>query len=92
MAPIYEFHVVGVVGAVVRAALPEMVMIEQPPRRTLHGTAADRREIERVLELIQTLHVNVRWLQISTGKRGGPNSVGADVPVVDDGGPQHDVL
>lgn len=89
MAPIYEFHVAGQVGSVIRSALPEMEAFEQRSGRTLHGTAAERREIDRLLELIQTFNLIVQRLQICVR----PDScVGGHVPVVDDSGAQRDVL
>jgi hypothetical protein len=135
MAAIYEFHVAGQVGSVVRSALPEMEAFEQRSGRILHGKAAERREIDRLLELIQTFNLIVQRLQIcvrpdpggpptfpdtaqaqSPRNRCGPggvdaslagargpggvdaslagarSEVGGDVPVVDDGGAQRDVL
>jgi hypothetical protein len=64
MASIYEFHVAGQVGSVIRAALPEMEAFELRSGRTLHGTAAERCEIDRLLELIQTFNLTVQRLQI----------------------------
>ncbi|WP_395728819.1 hypothetical protein [Nakamurella sp.] len=105
MAAIYEFHVAGQVGSVVRSALPEMETFEQRSGRTLHGTAAERREIDRLLELIQTFNLIVQRLQICVrpdsawppAYRGASladarSEVGGDVPVVDDGGAQRDIL
>ena len=105
MAAIYEFHVAGQVGSVVRSALPEMETFEQRSGRTLHGTAAERREIDRLLELIQTFNLIVQRLQICVRPDSGwpppdqdasladvRSDVGGDVPVVDDGGAQRDVL
>lgn len=89
MTAIYEFHVAGQVGSVVRSALPEMEAFEQRSGRTLHGTAAERSEIDRLLELIQTFNLTVQRLQICVR----PDSlVDGHVPVVDDGGAQGDVL
>ena len=96
MAAIYEFHVAGMVGSVVRSALPEMQTFEQRSGRVMHGTATERGEIDRLLELIQTFNLNLQRLQIcerpdirSPGARSG---VDDHVPVVDDGGAQHDIL
>ena len=99
MAAIYEFHVSGQVGAVVRSALPEMEAFEQRSGRILHGRAAERREIDRLLELIQMFNLIVQRVQIcvrsDTGADDAPGhdrSIGGDVPVVDDRGAQRDVL
>lgn len=98
MAAIYEFHVAGRVGSVIRSALPEMQTFEQRAGRTLHGTAAERQEIDRLLELIQTFNLIVQRLQIhvvpDTPRRWpmAGSGVGGHVPVVDDGGAQRDVL
>ncbi len=89
MAAIYEFQVTGQVGSVVRAALPEMESFEEASGRILRGTAAERRQIDRLLELIQTMNVTVERLHICA--RSQPRFCG-DVPVVDDGGAQDDVL
>lgn len=89
MAAIYEFHVAGRVGSVIRSALPEMEAFEQRSGRTLHGTAAERREIDRLLELIQTFNLIVQRLQICVRR---DSDIGGDVPVVDDGGAQRNVL
>ena len=93
MAAIYEFHVAGRVGPVVRSALPEMQTFEQFSGRTLRGTAAERYEIDRLLEAIRTLNLTVQWLQICARPTPADSSpLGDDVPVVDDGGAHHDVL
>lgn len=89
MAAIYEIQVAGQVGSVVRAALPEMRSFEEASGRVLRGTATERREIDRLLELIQTMNLTVQRLQICA--RSHPR-LGGDVPVVDDGGAQDDVL
>lgn len=97
MAAIYEFHVAGRVGSVIRSALPEMQTFEQRAGRTLHGIA-ERDEIDRLLELIQTFNLIVQRLQIhvvpdaSRGCPGAGSDVGGDVPVVDHGGAQRDIL
>lgn len=98
MAAIYEFHVAGRVGSVIRSALPEMLTFEQRAGRTLHGIAAERQEIDRLLELIQTFNLIVQRLQIHVvpdDPRARPISgsgVRGHVPVVDDGGAQGDIL
>jgi hypothetical protein len=88
MAAIYEFHVAGRVGSVVRSALPDMETFELRSGRTLHGTASERREIDRLLELIQMLNLSVQRLHIATRSAG----LCGNVPVVDDRGAQDDVL
>ena len=106
MAAIYEFHVAGQVGSVIKSALPEMEAFEQRSGRTLHGTAAERAEIDRLLELIQTFNLIVQRLQICVRPDTPParpdgaddaavdarSDVGGHVPVVDDRGAQRDVL
>ena len=96
MAAIYEFHVAGMVGSVVRSALPEMQTFEQRSGRVMHGTATERSEIDRLLELIQTFNLNLQRLQICERPESKPgcarSGVGDHVPVVDDGGAQGDVL
>ncbi len=89
MTAIYEFQVAGQVGAVVRAALPEMLTFEEASGRILRGTADERREIDRLLELIQTMNLTVQRLHICARSRP---RLRRDVPVVDDGGAQGDVL
>ena len=80
----------GRVGSVIRTALPEMHTFEQQSRRIVHGTAAQRGQVDRLLELIQTMNLVVEQLQIC--ERPGSGDFGGDVPVVDDGGAQYDVL
>jgi hypothetical protein len=96
MAAIYEFHVAGMVGSVVRSALPELQMFEQRSGRVMHGTATERGEIDRLLELIQTFNLNLQRLQIcerpDATAAGARSGVYDHVPVVDDGGAQGDVL
>lgn len=100
MTAIYEFHVTGQVGSVIRSALPELEAFEQRSGRTLHGTATERREIDRLLELIQTFNLIVQRLQICVrpdqcgddSLAGDRSRVGGHVPVVDDRGAQGDVL
>lgn len=87
---IYEIHVAGQVGSITRSALPEMRTFEQQSRRVLHGTAAQRGEIDRLLELIQTMNLIVEELLICARPASG--YFGGDVPVVDDRGAKDDVL
>jgi hypothetical protein len=91
MAAIYEFHVAGLVGPVIRSALPEMKAFEKRSGRTMHGTAAERCEIDRLLELIQMLNLTVHRLQISV-RRDDRSGLGDHVPVVDDRGAQDHIL
>jgi hypothetical protein len=91
MTAIYEFHVSGQVGSVIRSALPEMQTFEESGGRTLRGIAAERRDIDRLLESIQLLNVVVQQLHIATRPECSL-VVDDDVPVVDDGGAQRDVL
>ncbi len=90
MVAIYEFHVAGQVGAVIRTALPEMQTFEQRSGSTLRGMATGRREIDRLLELIQTMNMIVERLHIEAHRE--QSVVGDDVPVVDDGRAQGDIL
>lgn len=89
MAAIYEFQVTGQVGSVVRAALPEMQIFEEPSGRILRGIATERREIDRLLERIQLMNLTVQRLHIC---RRSCSRLRSEMPVVDDGGTQHDVL
>lgn len=89
MTAIYEFQVSGLVGSVIRSALPEMQTFEQASGRTLRGTADERGEIDRLLELIQTMNLVLQRLQICVRRESGLDH---DVPVIDHGGSQDDIL
>jgi hypothetical protein len=88
MTPIYEFHVAGRVGSVIRSALPEMHTFEQHAGRTVHGTG-EPQEIDELLTRIESLNLVVQSVHICARSR---SRIGDHVPVVDDGGAQHDVL
>ena len=70
MAEVYEFHVTGVVGPVVRAALPELSADSQNRISVLTGTAASAEAIDDLLRRIgdaglKTTHILItresRW-------------------------------
>ena len=91
MAAIYEFQVAGQIGPVIRSALPEMRTFEESSGRRLRGTATERGDIDRLLELIRTLDLVVQRLHIAA--RPECSVLGDDdVPVVDDGGAQNNIL
>jgi len=52
MAEVYEFHVAGVVGPVVRAALPELSADSQDKRSVLTGTAQSPEAVDDLLRRI----------------------------------------
>jgi hypothetical protein len=52
MAEVYEFHVAGVVGPVVRAALPELSADSQDKRSVLTGTAQSAEAVDELLRRI----------------------------------------
>ena len=49
MTEVYEFHVAGLVGPVVRAALPELSVDAPPPGSVLTGTARSADEVNGLL-------------------------------------------
>jgi hypothetical protein len=76
MADIYEFHVTGLIGPVVRSALPELTS-EPDCRRTLLSGSAEPGEVSRLLEQLRdsglllqhvVLSIENRWT--ATGSRG----------------------
>ena len=52
MTDIYEFHVTGLIGPVVRSALPELTS-ERDCRRTLLSGSAEPGEVTRILEQLR---------------------------------------
>jgi hypothetical protein len=72
VAEVYEFHVTGVVGPVVRAALPELSADSQNLVSVLTGTAASAEAVDDLLRRIgdaglKTTHILItresRWQQ-----------------------------
>ena len=75
MAEVYEFHVAGVVGPVIRAALPELSADSQDKRSVLTGTAESPEAVDALLRRIgdaglDTTHIVInregRWHQSAT--------------------------
>jgi hypothetical protein len=73
VAEVYEFHVAGVVGPVVRAALPELSADSQDKRSVLTGTAQSPEAVDDLLRRIgdaglDTTHIVInregRWHQL----------------------------
>jgi hypothetical protein len=103
VAEIYEFHVAGLVGPVVRSALPELATGAGEKNSVLCGTAEGPDEVEKVLRQLGDAGLDPNHIVISNGRRWQPvdgaepagtgqGRSGGAMPVVDDNGPQHHVL
>ena len=103
MADIYEFHVTGLIGPVVRSALPELATGAGDRNSVLSGTATGPDDVDRVLRRLGDAGLTPTHIVISNGRRWRPagrtkanrplpDCSGGAVPVVDDNGSQHDVL
>jgi hypothetical protein len=52
VAEVYEFHIAGLVGPVVRAALSDLTSHDGPPMSLLSGTADSPAEIDNLLRVL----------------------------------------
>jgi hypothetical protein len=68
MADIYEFHVTGLIGPVVRSALPELTS-EPDCRRTLLSGSAEPGEVSRLLEQLRDNGLLLQHVVLSTENR-----------------------
>ena len=50
MAEMYEFHVTGLIGPVVEAALPELTTQAAPKHTVLTGTAGEPGDVQELLD------------------------------------------
>ena len=75
MAEVYEFHVTGVIGPVIKAALPELSADSQNRRSVLTGTADSPEAVNDLLRRIgdaglTTTHILInregRWREAAT--------------------------
>jgi hypothetical protein len=84
MADIYEFHVTGLIGPVVRSALPELTS-EPDCRRTLLSGSAEPGEVSRLLEQLRDNGLLLQHVVLSTENRwaatGSPVQDGAGQPL-----------
>jgi hypothetical protein len=103
MADVYEFHVTGLIGPVVRSALPELTTGAGDRNSVLCGKADGPDDVDRVLRQLGDAGLTPSHIVISSGRRwhdpgsSEPDDAerhgsGCAVPVVDDNGSQHDVL
>ena len=102
MAEIYEFHVAGLIGPVVRSALPELTTGAGNRNSVLSGRADGPDDVYRVLRRLGDAGLTPTHIVISNGRRwrpadcsdsdGGGCCSGGAMPVVDDNGSEHDVL
>jgi hypothetical protein len=81
MADIYEFHVAGLIGPVVRSALPELTS-EHDCRSTLLSGSAEPGEVTRLLEQLRDNGLQLQHVVLSTDHRwaatGSPGQNGVD--------------
>jgi hypothetical protein len=103
VAEIYEFHVAGLIGPVVRSALPELATGAGGKNSVLCGKADGPEEVDRVLRQLGDAGLSPTHIVISNGRRwqstggGEPTDAeqgrsGGAMPVVDDNGAEHDIL
>jgi len=103
VADIYEFHVAGLIGPVVRSALPELTTGAGDRNSVLSGRADGPDDVDRVLRRLgdaglTPTHIVIsherRWRPADCTGPGGRDQTcsGGAVPVVDDNGSEHDVL
>ena len=81
MPEVYEFHVAGLIGPVVRAALPELSADSQDKRSVLTGTAKSEQDMQDLLRRIgdaglSPTHIVInresRWHQLPTQSEDPP--------------------
>lgn len=103
MAEVYEFHVAGLIGPVVRSALPELATGAGDRNSVLSGKADGPDDVDRVLRQLGDAGLTPSHIVISSGGRwhaagcseqdnAERQRSGGAMPVVDDYGSQHDVL
>lgn len=97
MSDVYEFHVTGLIGPVIESALPELTTAPSGSMSVLSGTANSPAEVERVLLRLGDAGLAATHIVISSSDRWHRQCRAADgsgraVPVVDDDGPQDDIL
>ena len=103
MAEIYEFHVAGLIGPVVRSALPEFTTGPGGRDSVLSGTANSPDDVDRMLQRLgdaglTATHIvitsNKRWHSAGSGESltSGDGCSDRAVPVVDDNGAEYDIL
>ena len=69
MPEVYEFHVAGLIGPVVRAALPELSADSQDKRSVLTGTAESAEAIDDLLRRIGDAGLNPTHIVINRESR-----------------------
>ena len=77
MAEVYEFHVAGVVGPVVRAALPELSADSQNRVSVLTGTAASPEVVDDLLRRISDAGLSTTHIVITRDSRWQHSTVPA---------------
>jgi len=78
VADVYEFHVAGVIGPVVRAAMPELSADSQGRLSVLTGTAENAEAVEDLLRLISDAGLNTTHILITRESRWQHSTVPAD--------------
>ena len=84
MAEVYEFHVAGVIGPVVRAALPELSADSQDKLSVLTGTAQSPEAVDDLLRRITDAGLNPTHIVINREGRWHqpPTSSDGDIPTL----------
>src|SRR5664279_4763661 len=57
---VYEFHIAGTIGPVVRSALPELTAVVVPRFTVLTGTVPGPQDLQRLLDALESPAVDVR--------------------------------
>jgi hypothetical protein len=92
MSDTYEFHVAGLIGPVVRSALPELATGVGSRDSVLSGTADGPEEVDRVLRRLGDAGLTATHIVITSNERWRPaegkdrGCSGRAVPVVDNNG------
>lgn len=78
MSEVYEFHVAGVVGPVVRAALPELSADSQHRVSVLTGTVATADAVDDLLRRISAAGLDTTHILITRESRWQQGAIPAD--------------
>jgi len=87
MPDIYEFHVGGLIGPVVRSALPELTSIDDGRQTRLFGTAVEPSDVDRLLVRLAGNGLVPNHIVLSNRSRWDDESAAEHLPVTQ-GGPE----
>ncbi len=69
MAQMYEFHVTGLIGPVVQAALPELTTQPAPKHSVLTGRANEPRDVDTLLDKLTNHGLVADYIAIASDTR-----------------------